>query len=182
MGFASLPPPVTQTKGGWNTDPNGAAKTGWQYLTSIWGGCLSDFKQIADFSASQFQQLLTAGNMNGGIVFWDTRYAAIASRTVYSVIHSGSTTVTLQQYVGDADADTLSGTNNVILGINFFTDLTQTQQIAAAIHEALHVELDIGDATLKQDLAAFGFVPQPQGTGDITDWISNDCSNPKPNQ
>ena len=30
-----------QNKGGWNTDPNVAAETAWQYLTSIWEDCLN---------------------------------------------------------------------------------------------------------------------------------------------
>ena len=174
-------PPPTQTKGGWDTDPNRAAKTAWQYLTSIWSDCLQDFKTIKGFDTSQLQQLLTAGSAQGGMLFWDTRDPNLGSRTVDSVVHNGDRTTSLKTFVDPDDADVLNFTKNVVLGINFFSDLTQTQQIAAMIHEALHIDLKVGDGDLELDLAGSGFRSTSGASGDITDWISTDCGNKKSN-
>jgi hypothetical protein len=45
----------------------------------------------------------------------------------------------------------------VVLGTDWYSDLTQTQQIANTIHEALHVQLGFGDDDLEDWLAKFGF-------------------------
>ena len=49
---APSPPP---NKGGYSTNPATTGPTAWQYLTSIWGGCLDAFKGDASFDAAGFE-------------------------------------------------------------------------------------------------------------------------------
>jgi RHS repeat-associated protein len=170
-------------KGGWNTNPAGAAKTGWQYLSSIWKDCLDYFSKDARFSTSNFQNLLSNGTNNsgsgsGGIGWWDTRGASIANRTVGSIANNGNPS-TLTQYLGSqgfgVTAAVLIPSKNVALSQDFFTNLTQTQQIAATIHEALHLQFGLGDVDLQGLLMNWGFRPNSSGSGAITDWIATDC-------
>jgi RHS repeat-associated protein len=170
-------------KGGWSTNPAGAAKTGWQYLTSIWKDCLDYFSKDARFSTSNFQKLLSNGTNNsgsgsGGIGWWDTRSASIGNRTVGSIANNGNPS-TLTQYLGSqgsgVTAAVLVPSKNVALSQDFFTNLTQTQQIAATIHEALHLQFGLGDTDLQGLLMNWGFQPNSSGSGAITDWIATDC-------
>ena len=58
------------------------------------------------------------------------------------------------------------------VGSNYFTDNTQTEQIAIAVHEALHVALGFNDAQLAGWLINFGFRPSATfSSHEITDWI-----------
>ena len=164
-------------KGGWYTDPVGAAKTGWQYLKSIWKDCLGQFSAGRGFSADELQTLLTADSSAGGAAWWDTRKSDVGSRTVDSIAHNGDPT-SLRAFVGSANAMVVRSTRNVVLGINWYTDLTQTDQIATTIHESLHILLDIGDADLRGWLleANTTFVATDKyGSGDITGWIAGGC-------
>ena len=157
-------------RGGWDTDPAAAAKVGWQYLTSIWKDCLDAFNRGAGFEQSDFKALL-----QNGINWHDTRNSRVGSRTVHSVVGNGDQT-TLKQAVGASNAVVLGDfTPNVALGVNYFTDNTQTQQIAVTIHEALHVQMKMGDSELMGWLSDFGFRPGGNGTADITDWVSGGC-------
>jgi len=161
---------ANNSKGGWDTDPAGAAKTGWQYLTSIWSDCLGFFEQDDRFDKDGFRKLLT-----GGITWFDTRNSTVANRTVGSVVGNGDPTKLISA-VGPANAVVLGDfSRNVALGVNYFSDLTQTEQIALMIHEALHVQMKMYDPDLKGLLKNFGFEPQAYGSGDITNWISKGC-------
>ncbi len=71
---------------------------------------------------------------------------------------------------GTPDAQTIPGTNTVVLGPDYFTNETQTQQIAVMIHEALHVALGFDDSQLAGWLENFGFTPS-SNSGQITNWI-----------
>jgi hypothetical protein len=97
----------------------------------------------------------------------------------------------LDEVVGGAYAKVIPGTSIVAVGADYYTDLTQTQQIGVAMHEALHIFLDVGDSGLAQWLGKFGFTY----SGDIninsqqmTEWIvgtpnqrdiNGGCQNPK---
>jgi len=165
----STPPP---NKGGWTTNPAGVGKTAWQYLTSIWEQCLNDFKRdkTGRFSSDALSELLT-----DTIQWWDTR-GYDGNRTVNEVVNNGDTR-TLRGVVGSSSAVVLGDFSpNVALGINYFQDNTQTTQIAVAVHEALHIQLRMGDAELKGWLSNFGFKASDYGTGDITDWIATGCA------
>jgi len=171
-------------KGGLNTDPAGTGKTAWQYLTSVWGNCLNDFNQLSGFNATAFGNLLQTG-----IAWLDTRNPAIASTTVDSYSHNGDTTQLGQLFMNGQGnvAVRLLGTADVALGADYFTDETQTEQIAIAIHEALHIATGLGDSALMQALSAFGYKPTGNSQS-ITDWIvgsadlmsttSGGCTNP----
>jgi hypothetical protein len=156
-------------KGGWNTNPRGAGRTAWQYLTSIWKDCLEHFNKDNRFDSSHFSYLL-----NNGIIWYDTR-GSDGKRTVGSVVGNGDPT-TLKESVGSSNAVVLGDfTRNVALGSNYFQDNTQTQQIATAIHEALHIQMRMDDSTLKGWLSNFGFEPSSIGTAEISDWIAKGC-------
>jgi RHS repeat-associated protein len=166
---AGVPP----NKGGYNTDPSETGKTAWQYLTSIWGTCLDFFKRDSRFDASQFESLL-----NNGMMWLDARSPQIATRTVAS--YAGNSDM---RKIGDlfkfgASAFTLPGTNYIAIGPNYFTDNTQTQQVASAIHEGLHIATgswlgwEDPDADLASWLMNFGFSPSPTFSSyEITAWI-----------
>lgn len=87
-----------------------------------------------------------------------------------SFAHNGNSAL-LSSFLGSASAQTILGTNYVVIGQNYFTDNTQTEQVAIAIHEALHMTLGFDDTRLKQWLMNFGFNPTERGSHDITDWI-----------
>jgi hypothetical protein len=172
---STAPPP---NKGGWNTDPIVAARTGWQYLTSIWNNCLNFFSQDARFSAERFQELLTNTPINGGITWWDTRDPAVGAKTVDSIAKDGDPR-TLAKFLADhgpgTTAATILPTANAAVARDYFTNLTQTQQVAAAIHEALHVQFNFNDIQLQGLLMNWGFVPNDSGSGAVTDWIASNC-------
>jgi hypothetical protein len=160
-------------KGGWKTDPKVAARTGWQYLTSIWKDCLDFFNRDARFDADNFAGLLT--DPESGITWYDTRDKATGDRTVDSILHNGDGR-TLSDLVGSRYGVVLAKlARHVALGQNWFQDYTQTQQVAGTIHEALHIQMGMGDDELKGWLRNFGFKPASYGTSDITDWISGGC-------
>ena len=132
-----------------------------------------------------FQSLLpngtnnsSGGSGNGGISWWDTRPSAIASLTVGRIVNNGDQR-SLAQYLTSQGSNTstavLARSPNVALGQNFFTDLTQTQQIAATIHEARHVQFQMGDTSLQGLLMNWGFKPNNSGSGAIADWIAQGC-------
>ena len=123
-----------QTKGGSQTIPNKAARTAWQYLNNNWSNCLSDFEQSANFNAAKFQQLL-----NGGITWVGDQNGALNNFSINTVAHNGNQNTIGSLFSGGADAATIPGTNVVILGPDYYTNETQTQQVAVMIHEALHV-------------------------------------------
>jgi hypothetical protein len=148
--------PPAATKGGWRTQAAGAAATGWQYLTSIWQDCLDAFSTDESFSAGALKGLLTNDPSRGGITWLDTRYSTVGGQTVGAHDRSRDAR-TLKQFVGDAYARVITGTRRVVLGTDWYSDLTQTQQIANTIHEALHVQLGFGDDDLEDWLAKFGF-------------------------
>lgn len=107
-------------------------------------------------------------------MWWDTR-GSDGNRTVNSIVHNGDN-CTLRQVVGSAEATVLGNFSpNVALGNDYFQNNTQTQQIATAVHEALHIQMKMGDGELKGWLSNFGFKAEQYGTGDITDWISGGC-------
>ena len=160
---ASVPP----NKGGYYTSPGNAAKTAWQYLNSNWSNCLSDFSQDARFNAAAFQQLL-----NGGITWVSDRNGVLNDVSINQVAHNGDLSPIGSLFTGGADAATIPGTHTVILGPDYFTNETQTQQIAVMIHEALHVALGFNDSQLAGWLQNFGFTPSsPFVSGQITNWI-----------
>jgi hypothetical protein len=162
-----------RNKGGWNTDPFVAAKTGWQYLTSIWKDCLKFFRSDARFDENNFAGLLT--DRDNGIKWYDLRDKATAERTVDSILHNNDPR-TLREVVGSRYAFVLGDfARHVALGQNWFQDETQTQQVANTIHEALHIQMRLGDQELKGWLANFGFKPANYVTGDITDWVAGGC-------
>jgi len=160
--------------GGWNTNPSGTGKTALQYLTSIWQDCLDDFEQDNRFDTAKFEGLLT-----GGMKFLDTRNQGIANQSVGTYAKSGDTTH-LSDFVGSASAQVILGTNWVVLGQDYFTDNTQTEQIGIAVHEALHLLTyswgepfkSGGDDALAGWLENFGFQPSNDfSSHEITDWI-----------
>lgn len=60
----------------------------------------------------------------------------------------------------------------VVLGANYFTDNTQTEQVAIAVHEALHMALGFDDGQLAGWLTNFAFKPSSNfSSHEITDWI-----------
>jgi hypothetical protein len=69
----------------------------------------------------------------------------------------------------------ISGTSSVALARDFFTDYTQTEQVATTVHEALHIQLRMGDRDLQGLLMNWGFVANNSGSHAITDWIASDC-------
>ena len=160
-------PRGVQDKGGWNTDPNTTGQTAWQYLNSIWSNCLSDFKQIPGFSASQFGETLL--NMS----FVDARDKQTLATNVNFYTGSGDMRTLAQVLANGDNAVTLPGSNVVALSGNYFSDLTQTEQVGAAIHEALHMTFPSqSEVQLAGVLMNFGFQPSSKFTsGEITDWI-----------
>jgi RHS repeat-associated protein len=119
---------VPSNKGGWDTDPRVAARTAWQYLTSIWKDCLNFFKQDSQFDSGGFSELL-----RGGITWYDTRSFTTGSIPVGSILGNDDGR-TLRAYVGSADAAVLPGhAKHVALGQNYFQNNTQTQQVATMI-------------------------------------------------
>ena len=163
-GGGSNDPP---NKGGWWTDPKGVGNTGWQYLSSIWSDCLSAFKTGARFSATTFETLLKSQ-----IRWLDARESNIADTTVDSYSHSGDMHKLGDYLSGSASAVALMGSSYVALGRMYFSNETQTQQIAGAIHEALHLHLGMDDGQLAGWLSKFGFRPSDTFTsGEISDWI-----------
>jgi len=158
---------VPTNNGGYYTNPGNAAKTAWQYLNSNWSNCLSDFSQDARFNAAAFQQLL-----NGGITWVSDRNGVLNDVSINQVAHNGDLSPIGSLFTGGADAATIPGTHTVILGPDYFTNETQTQQIAVMIHEALHVALEFNDSQLTGWLQNFGFTPSsPFVSGQITNWI-----------
>ncbi len=155
------------TRGGLNTDPKGTGRTAWQYLASIWGDCLSLFGQDARFDGASFRNLLT-----DGIRWLDVRQPQIASRTWDSYAHDGNQITLGEAFTGGASAITIMGTQYVAVGPNYFTDNTQTQQIAIAVHEALHITMNMDDTELGGWLMNFGFKPSSSfSSHEITNWI-----------
>jgi RHS repeat-associated protein len=178
------------SKGGLHTDPTTTGRTAWQYLTSTWGNCLNDFKQDGRFDASSFQKLLQGTDEGNGIQWLDSRSPDLANRTVNEFAHNGDTRKLSQVVAGGDSAVTIPGTHIVVLGANYFTDNTQTEQIAIAVHEALHMALGFDDGQLAGWLGNFGFKVSGKNwsSHEITDWIvgtadhmstkSGGCKNP----
>jgi RHS repeat-associated protein len=166
------PGPV-QNKGGVHTSPAAAAKVAWQYLNSVWQDCLNDFEQIQGFNATTFQSLLSNTPANGGITWLNDNDPSVANSTIASYGGTNTSTDPISSlFQGGADAYALPGTTDVVVGPDYFTNETQTQQIAIAIHEALHVALGQNDVQLYNTLSQFGFDYNPNvGSGQITDWI-----------
>ena len=181
--------PKPKPPSGWNTHPAGTGRTAWQYLTSVWSNCLSDYEQLAGFDASAFQKLLS-----DDMRFLDTRSSGIAARTVDSYTHDGDSTRLGDLFsTGEGNvAVALVGSHFVALGPDYFADQTQTEQIAIAIHEALHMTFQAPsgqdpDAYLGGLLSQFGF-SATKDSQSITDWIvgskdhmsttSGGCTNP----
>jgi len=155
------------SKGGLNTSPSQAATIAWQYLNSNWRRCLDDFKlDTKRFDVRKFKRLLTQE-----IQWHDGRDEFIRNSTIDSLVHNGDPSLVVSQLYG-RDAVTFRGTLHVVVGPNFFTDNTQTEQIAITIHEALHVLTKMDDADLAGWLVNFGFKPSKLfRTAEITDWI-----------
>ena len=160
-----------QNKGGLHTNLAKAAKTAWQYLNSVWQNCLNAFEQIKGFNATTFQNLLTNTPANGGITWLDDTDPSVANSSIGSYGGTNTSTNPISSlFQTGADAVTLPGTTDVAIGPSYFTNETQTQQIAIAIHEALHVALGQDDNGLYSTLSQFGFT-QGSNSGQITDWI-----------
>ena len=103
----------------------------------------------------------------------DVRNPSIGSATVDSYTQNGDPTKLSDLFGSGTDAVALRGTSYVAVGPDYFTNETQTQQIAIAIHEALHIHMRFNDPDLAGWLGNFGFNP-PTGynvSGAITDWI-----------
>ena len=160
-----------RNKGGLNTNPTTAARTAWQYLTSIWDDCLGYFAQDARFDSAAMKSLLVGSR--GAISWWDLRVPSAANRTVGSLLHNGDSRTLAQANAGH-EATTLAYTPNVLLSSDRFTNNTQTQQVASTVHEALHVLLHFDDAQLQGWLMNFGFTPGAN-SGAITDWVAEGC-------
>jgi hypothetical protein len=175
-GFSGGGSAPASDKGGTKTIASGTGRTAWQYLKSVWGDCLTDFEKDSRFDLSEFQGLL-----NGGMKFLDTRNSGIAAAPVGNYAGNGDGR-SLSTFLNGADAAVILGTNWVVLGPDYYTNLTQTQQVALAIHEALHIEAyswggafqSDPDGALKNwltDVGGFTASPVQGMTGDITDWI-----------
>jgi RHS repeat-associated protein len=169
--FGDRPPQGTRrgvsNKGGLNTNPSSTGATAWQYLASVWGDCLNDFKKDTRFNASAFESLLS-----GNDIQWLDSRDPSAGRTVDSYAHNGDKRTLADVVAGGDSAVTIPGTTIVILGANYFTDNTQTEQIGIAVHEALHIALGFNDNDLAGWLTNFGFRPSaPFDSHQITDWI-----------
>jgi len=176
-GFLQAGAPVHH-KGGILTDPGAAAREGWRRLKTMWRKCLTDFQKHNRFDMGNFRRLL-----NGGITWYDTRRRSVAMTTVGAILGTGDST-TLKEYVGTDYARVVQtrfrnqwiSTPHVVLSSDWFTDLTRDEQFANTIHEALHVQLNLGDGELKRWLVRFGFRPERySGTHDITKWIAGGC-------
>jgi len=110
--------------------------------------------------------------LTDGITWLDARNSSVGATTVDSYAHNGDTRTLSQLFTYGASAVVLPGTTYVVVGSNYFTDNTQTQQIAIAIHEALHITLKLDDGELAGWLVNFGFKPSTTFTSsEITDWI-----------
>lgn len=95
--------------------------------------------------------------------------------TIDSVVYNGDTR-SLKQAVGTYASVLGDYTPNVALSVNYFSDLTQTEQVANAIHEALHIEVKMDDPGLKGWLQTLGFKhTDVHGSHSITEWISKGC-------
>lgn len=71
-----------------------------------------------------------------------------------------------------ANAANIPGTNDVVVGPDYFTNDTQTQQIGIAAHEALHAYLRLNDPDLATWLHQYGGFQSTGGdSGQMTDWI-----------
>ena len=128
--------------------------------------------------------------------FLDTRSPDIVNQTENYYTGNGDQTKMGDLFIGTGNvAVTIPGSNFVALGPDYFADQTQTEQIAIAIHEALHIMFPtLGDTGLAITLEQFGFKPSVDPTSqsfnsqEITDWIvgsanhsdttSGGCKNP----
>jgi hypothetical protein len=95
----------------------------------------------------------------------------VANSTIGSYNGTNNTQTVGSQFGSGTDAVTIPSSTYVAVGSGYFTNETQTQQIAIAIHETLHVALGLGDGDLEQALQQFGFPQSVPNSGYITDWI-----------
>ena len=169
--------------GGLHTSPAGTATTAAQYLGSIWKNCADDFSAVG-INVSALESRLSSPANAGGIHWLDATNSSIANTTIGSYEGTGDTTTLGQYFAGatgvyGATAATLPGTNYVAVGPDYFTSLTQTQQIAVAIHEALHIQTGLNDSQLMNLLNTLGAGLNASGdSSQITSWILGSKSNP----
>ena len=158
-------------KGGLSTNPASTLKTARQYLDTIWSDCLADFSKDARCDGYTF-----------GLILQNINWLAPGSASIDSYAHNGDTRPISALVAGGESAATIPGTNYVVVGPDYYTDNTQTEQIAIAVHDALHIMTyswgapfqNGGDAALAGWLANFGFDNShfdPANSHQITDWI-----------
>jgi hypothetical protein len=145
-------------RGGSATDPRTTGPTAWQYLTPNWSHCLDIFTSAqGGLSASSLQTLLTSSPASGGVI-----WATDLTQTVDYYAHNGDTRVVGSFITNGATAGVIPGTHVIAVGADYYTDLTQTEQIAVAIHEVLHMVIPGGDPALARWIQGFG--------GDVSDY------------
>jgi hypothetical protein len=163
------------------TNPSTTGVTATQYLNSIWSNCATDFAAVG-INVSAFENLLTNG-MN-----WvNLTTPGVADLPLSTYLPGGIGTLG-SYFPSGANAVTIPGTNTVLVGSDYYTTQTQTQQIAIAIHEALHIYLNSNPSLLGQfpsDGAIMGLLNQDFGAGlningptsQISNWILGSNTN-----
>jgi hypothetical protein len=153
------------------TVPSATGSTARQYLSSVWANCLDSFKSDPRFNADAFGTLLA-----GGMKWLNLGDPGIGATPVDVYSHDGDTRPISALFANGDNAVVLPGTNVVVVSPNYYSDLTQTEQVAVAVHEALHIvtyswgyttDIDLGEWLMN-----FGFSPSKRfSSGEITDWI-----------
>jgi len=118
--------------------------------------------------------------------FFDVRQgSAYASLTLSQIGISSSSTATLNNILGGADAKTVgtlgsASTTGVLVGTQyFFSGSTDTLRMNSLLHEMLHALGGFDDAQILGNayFLANGLINKGYGdTSGISDWLSRDCN------
>jgi RHS repeat-associated protein len=153
-------------------------------LSSLGGGCLRVFldqKHRHGHFTSFLQELMVHAQST---IYYDTtqgeggQTVQKASRGMYS------STQTVADYLGDANAGVIPGTNVILIGAGFYTNANTGEGRSLAelrvtiLHELVHRASGLSHAGL---LKAFGgidvdaTVTEDQASYMFSDWLLNDC-------
>jgi hypothetical protein len=109
--------------------------------------------------------------------FYQVRNASHGNLTQDQVVNNGVKTTLNNSVPYGTDAVTIWGPNTtaVLLGANYFSNTDSMFQQNTLLHELLHAYTHWNDKEIFDAFKHYGLKQMNPGTGDITEWLKNDC-------
>jgi RHS repeat-associated protein len=156
------------------TDQQARGRLGERLANFASSNCAKVFGSvIEDYTTNDFVSYVNTTE------FYAARSASYANLTQNQVVANGVQTTLNNSVPSGTDAVTIwgPGGNAVLLGGNYFSGTTLSQQNTLA-HELLHAYTHWSDAEVFDAFKNHGLAHVNYGTGDITEWLQNDCKKP----